>query len=150
MLQRYLKPIQLYDFFLLRKLTTFCIVKYSKCYSLTINFQYVSGFLHSEISRISTNGNLHLILKLLDRNHLYYKVTTNTHVKIILLLKNQKFLFLEWNTKKKKTLAEDNIHEQHVFSIYASKVFARFVTCSVRLSTVSNDFHASYLRNTGY
>lgn len=41
-------------------------------------------------------------------------------------------------------LAEDTIHEQHVFSMYASKVLARLVTGSVRC--VSSDFHPSYLR----
>lgn len=55
-------------FFFLRKPNTFCIVKYSKCFPLTSNFHYVSVFLHSEISRISMNGNLHLIIKLLDGN----------------------------------------------------------------------------------
>lgn len=43
-------------------------------------------------------------------------------------------------------VAEDIIHEQHVFSMYASKVLARLVTGSVRLSAVSSDFHPSYLR----
>ena len=42
-----------------------------------------------------------------------------------------------------KMLAEDIIHEQHVFSIYASEVLAKFVTCNVRLSAVSNDFSPS-------
>lgn len=52
-------------------------------------------------------------------------------------------LFLEWNPKMQKMLAEDIIHEQNVFSVYASEVLAKFVTCSARLSAVSNDFHPS-------
>lgn len=35
------------------------------------------------------------------------------------------------------------IHEQHVFSIYASEALAKFVTCGARLSAVSDDFHPS-------
>lgn len=49
--------------------------------------------------------------------------------------------FLEWNSKKQKILAEDIIHEQHVFSIYVWEVLAKFVACDARLSAVSNDFH---------
>ena len=49
--------------------------------------------------------------------------------------------FLEWNSKKQKMLAEDVIHERHVFSIYALEVLANFVACGARLSDVSNHFH---------
>lgn len=71
---------------------TFCIVKYSKCIPLTINFHYVSGFLHSEIFRISTNGNLPSNTKVFGWESCIL-VTINTLVKITLLAQDPNVSF---------------------------------------------------------